>query len=169
MNKFFASFIIAMFFAIQPAQAMMDETERDIISYIPDFVKVPEGGVAWDVFGETKEIHTKGKDAQGIDYEIMTPEFSPAMKKLDGQTIVMQGYMFPLEPDEKQNLFLLGPFPVSCPFHYHVGPAMVIEVHAAKPIEFSYDPIDIRGRLELVPKDIETETFYRLHDAVVVN
>lgn len=145
------------------------EIERNILSYIPDFVKVPEGGVAWEFLAETKEILQTGEDDQGIDYEIRVPDFPEALKKLDGQSIVIQGYMFPLEPQEKQGLFLLGPFPLSCPFHYHVGPSMVIEVHALKPIEFSYEPVDIKGRLELVPKDVETEVFYRLHDAVIVN
>lgn len=158
-----------MIFIAVPAYAAMDETERDMASYIPDFVKVPEGGISWDPFTQTKEILKSGKDEQGMDYEFKMPGFSEAIKKLDGQTVIIQGYMFPLEADEKQGEFLFGPFPVSCPFHYHVGPAMVIEVHAKKPIKFSYDPIDIKGRLELVPEDKDSEVFYRLHDAVVID
>lgn len=162
--------LLCLFMIISfPAYAMMDESERDIASYIPDFVKVPHGGVSWDVFTQTKEITTSGKDEQGMDYEFKMPGFSDAIKKLDGQEVIMQGYMFPLEAEEKQSEFLFGPFPVSCPYHYHVGPSMVIEVHAKKPIKFSYEPIDIKGRLELVPKDMETEVFYRIYDAVEVN
>ncbi len=168
--------VCAVFLITQPAYAVMDEaeievdeTERDIASYIPDFVQVPKGGLSWDIFTKTKEIMVSGKDEQGMDYEFKMPEFSDDMRKLNGQTILMQGYMFPLEADEKQGTFLFGPFPVSCPFHYHVGPALMIEVKAKKPIKFSYEPINIKGRLELIPKDMDTEVFYRLHDAVIEN
>lgn len=168
MKLFCILFFVVFTFHAHSAYALTNETNRDVLSYLPDFVKTPEGGVSWDFFTTTKEITESGKDGQGMDYEIMVPGFSKEMKALDGQTIVMQGYMFPLEAEEKQGLFLFGPFPLSCPYHYHVGPAMVIEVHAKVPIVFSYDPVNIRGRLELIPKDIETETFYRLHDAVEI-
>lgn len=159
---------IMLFFSPHSAHALTNETNRDVLSYLPDFVKTPEGGISWDLFTTTRETPESGKDEQGMDYEIMVPGFSKEMKAMDGQTIVMQGYMFPLEAEETQGLFLFGPFPLSCPYHYHVGPAMVIEVHAKEPIAFSYEPVNIRGRLELIPKDIETETFYRLHDAVEI-
>lgn len=168
MKLFFTFCFIAFIACGHPAHALTSETNRDVLSYLPDFVKTPDGGVSWDLFTTTKEITESGKDAQGMDYEIMVPGFSKEMKALNGQTIVMQGYMFPLEAEETQGLFLFGPFPLSCPYHYHVGPAMVIEVHAKEPIAFSYEPVNIRGRLELIPKDIETETFYRLHDAVEI-
>ena len=44
--------------------------------------------------------------------------------------------MFPLEQDEKQKLFLLGPFPVSCPYHPHISANLIIEVHAEKSNSF---------------------------------
>ena len=49
------------------------------------------------------------------------------------------------------------------------APVAAKEVKAKKPIKFSYEPINIRGRLELIPKDMDTEVFYRLHDAVIEN
>ena len=77
--------------------------------------------------------------------------------------------MFPLEQDDKQSLFLLGPFPLSCPYHPHTQSNLLIEVHADKPVLFSYDAINIRGKLELVPKDDEYNMFYRLKNAVLIN
>lgn len=74
--------------------------------------------------------------------------------------------MFPLDETENQKLFLFGPFPLSCPFHYHVTPSLVLEVHADKhSVKFSYDPVVMTGTLELVPDDPEYSTFYRLKDA----
>ena len=78
--------------------------------------------------------------------------------------------MFPLESEEAQKKFLLGPFPASCPFQYHVGPPLVIEVNAENnPVNFDYEPVTIQGTLKLVHDDPEFSTFYRLHEAVKVD
>ena len=74
--------------------------------------------------------------------------------------------MFPLEATHDQKLFLFGPFPVSCPFHYHVGPSLVLEVNAGEsPVAFDYEPIVIAGTLHLVENDPEYSVFYRLKNA----
>jgi uncharacterized protein len=142
-----------------------DAATRTIMDYIKDYVDIPPGATDWKVFGKTKEINIEGKTKDGYDTQYYKPEFTPELKALDGKEVTIKGYMFPLGPGEKQNLFLFGPFPVNCPFHYHVGPSLVIEVHAdADPVRFSYDPIVLKGKLELVPKDEENSTFYRLID-----
>jgi hypothetical protein len=141
-----------------------DATNRGIFSYIPDFVKTPHGGVSWDLFAKTQEIPYSETDPNGLVNEGFRPKFSKDMKALDGQKIIMQGYMFPLEESAKQRNFLFGPFPINCPYHYHVGPALVIEAHAKKPIGFTYEPITITGILELVPRDDYYNVFYRLKD-----
>ena len=47
-----------------------------------------------------------------------------------------------------------------------MGPSLVIEVHADNhPVEFDYEPVTIKGTLELVSDDPEYSTFYRLTDA----
>lgn len=138
-----------------------------IVESIPKYVTTPQGGLAWKVLAKTqeKELIT-GKFEDG-DIISVRPEFPDAVKSLDGKTVLMQGYMFPLEQAEKQTRFLFGPFPASCPYHYHVGPNMVIEVHAKDPITFSFDPLTLSGRLELVPADDEFNIFYRIKDAAV--
>ena len=83
------------------------------------------------------------------------------IKKYNGKTVTVMGFMFPLEQSEKQKKFLIGPYPLSCPFHYHVGPSQVIEISSDKAIDFSFDPITIKGRLE-VKYNKETGTFYYL-------
>jgi hypothetical protein len=175
--RFFLLYLIIFVSSLTPAFALEaielgdpDAPTRGIFSYIPDFVKTPEGGVSWDLFTKTKEIPYEEKDADGFINSGFKPGFSADLKKLNGQSIVMQGYMFPLDENEKQSYFLFGPFPINCPFHYHVGPALVIEVHTgAKPIRFTFDPITIRGDLELVPIDRETNTFYRLKNTEFVS
>lgn len=140
-------------------------TVDDLRANVDNFVKTPQGGIAWSTFAETKEIPYKFKGVDDSEGEGLKPEFSPSIKALDGKDVTVQGYMFPLGQDEKQTEFLLGPFPVSCPFHYHVSASMVIEVHPRAPMVFSYDPITIKGRLELVSRDDEFNVFYRLKDA----
>ncbi len=142
-----------------------DAANRTLMDYIKDYVDVPKGATDWKVFGKTKEINIEGKTKDGYDTQYYKPGFTPELKALDGKEVTIKGYMFPLGPGEKQNLFLFGPFPVNCPFHYHVGPSLVIEVHAdADPVRFSYDPIILKGKLQLVPKDEENSTFYKLVD-----
>ena len=146
-----------------------DAPTRTLEDYIKKYVDVPKGATDWKVFGQTKSINVEGKTKDGMDYQYFKPEFTPAVKALDGQQITVKGFMFPLNSTDKQHLYLIGPFPVNCPFQYHVGPSLVIEVHADKnPVKFTYDPITITGKLELVTKDPEFSTFYRLRDATLV-
>ena len=143
--------------------------EYNLLSNIDDFVKVPKGGVHWKVFGETIMKEYTFFDKEGNEWIGVRPEFKDQIKKLDKQNILIQGYMFPLEQDEKQKLFLLGPFPISCPYHPHISANLIIEVHAVSPIIFSYDAVNIKGKLELVPKDDDYNVFFRLRDAQLVN
>ena len=148
------------------AQPAYDSETMTIVDYIDEFIDIPAGAIDWKTLGETGETESTAKDEQGTEYTYVKPAFTPAVKALDGQIVTIKGYIFPLDGDEKQKQFLIGPFPVSCPFHYHVGPALIVEVNAAAhPVKFSYDPVIIRGRMEIVHDDPEFSTFYRLHDA----
>ena len=146
-----------------------DAPTRTIEDYIKDFVDIPKGGTDWKVFGKTKEVEASEMGADGIESVFYTPVFPPEVKALDGKEITIRGFMFPLDSTEKQKLFLIGPFPLNCPYQYHVGSALVIEVHADNdPIAFSYDPVTIKGTMELVSKDPEFSVFYRLKNATQV-
>lgn len=139
------------------------EKTMTIEDYIEDFVDVPENGTNWKLLGTTKEITIETKTDDGFDLIYAKPEFQKEVKALDGKEIILKGFMFPLDGTPDQKLFLFGPFPLSCPFRYHVGPALVVEVHADKnPVTFDYDPVTLKGTLELVPDDPEYSVFYRL-------
>ena len=140
----------------------------NFMDVIPDFVQTPKDGISWSVFNDTKEHEFTYQQDEEYDYIGLRPEFSEEMKQLEGSEILIQGYMFPLGQEEKQNMYLLGPFPLSCPYHYHVPPKLIIEVHAKSPEKFSYDAVNVRGTLELVPKDDEYNVFYRLRDAEIL-
>jgi hypothetical protein len=171
MMKFFILMTVFLLTAAGPARALTmeegsSETTKTIMDYIEDYVDIPEGAVDWKTFGTTKEVMVKTKTEDGYDWEYYKPEFQEDLRKLDGQKIIVKGFMFPLDSTEAQKLFLFGPFPVSCPFQYHVGPSLVLEVHADDhPVTFNYDPVVLEGTLQLVNEDPENNTFYRLINA----
>lgn len=142
--------------------------QDDLLSNIEDFVDIPEGGVSWQTFGETGMDEYTMIDKEGYEWLGVRPKFKEEVKELDGKEILIQGYMFPLEQSEKQSLFLLSPFPVSCPYHPHVSSNLTIEVYAKNPILHSYDAINIKGKLELVQKDNLYNIFFRLRDSIMV-
>ena len=168
--KILHTLLIILFF-VRPSYALTTEESnhdinRTMIDNIKDFVDIPKGGLDWKLFGTTKEIDIETVTEDGYDSKYTKPEFQPELKLLNGKEVKIKGYMFPLNEAEKQKLFLFGPFPLSCPFLYHVGPSLVIEVEAnKKPIKFDYEPITIIGKLELVAEDPEYSVFYRIKDA----
>ena len=143
--------------------------QNDLLSNVDDFTDMPVGGTSWEFFGETGMIEYSYKDDKGYDWLGFRPEFKEKIKKLDGEEILIQGYMFPLDQGEKQSRFLLGPFPISCPYHPHVSSNLTIEVHAKNPILYTYDAVNIRGELELVKSDNLFNIFYRLKNSKIVN
>jgi hypothetical protein len=157
-----------------PAQALTledgaDAPTRGIEDYIKDYVDTPKGALNWKQLGKTKIIDIETKDADGMDVQYFKPDFPAEVKSLAGQKITIKGFMFPLDETEDQKTFIFGPFPLNCPFQYHVQSNLVIEVHADNhPVAFTYDPVSLEGTLELVPEDKENGTFYRLNDARIV-
>ncbi|MAI76845.1 MAG: hypothetical protein CBC25_06275 [Pelagibacteraceae bacterium TMED65] len=140
----------------------------DLISNIDEFINLPDGGTPWDVFGETGMNEYTFEDKEGYEWTGVRPEFSSEIKLLENKKILVQGYMFPLDLSDKQKTFLLLPFPISCPYHVHASSNLIIEVHAKKPVNYSYEAINLSGKLELVPDDDLYNIFFRLKEAKVV-
>lgn len=163
-----------LFFAPVTAHALTQEEGSDaptrgIEDFIKDYVDVPAGATDWKVFGKTKSVSVETKDSEGLDIQYYKPAFTPELKALSGKKIKIKGFMFPLDETEDQKNFLFGPFPLNCPFQYHVQSNLVIEVRADNnPVAFTYDPVTLEGILELVPEDMQNSTFYRLKDARAV-
>jgi len=127
-------------------------------------LEVTGDAIPWKVFAKTKEKEECRTDKEGYDYCLVKPRYSSELKDLDGKEVTLMGFMFPLEQSDKQKNFLFGPYPLSCPFHYHTRPSQVVEVLAEKPIPFSYDPITLKGRLSLRYNE-QTQVFYYLENA----
>ena len=89
----------------QDEDQLFQQYNLDLLSNIDEFINLPEGGTPWDVFGETVMHEYKFQDEEGFDWVGVRPEFDEKIKMLENRNILMQGYMFPLDQDEKQKLF----------------------------------------------------------------
>ncbi len=170
--KLFLSLLFIFYFNFNSSflnSQIIDESdnipEDDLLSYVEDFIDLPKGGTSWKLFGETSMDEYQIIDKDGNEWIGVKPIFNEQIKRINSKRILVQGYMFPLEQSEEQSMFLLGPFPLSCPYHPHTPSNLLIEVHAKNPIVFSYNAVNIKGKLELVPKDDDYNIFFRLRDA----
>ena len=128
-------------------------------------LKVTGDAIPWEIFATTTEHEScTQKDEDGYDICLIKPEYGKAIKPFHATKVTLMGYMFPLEQSEKHKNFLIGPYPLSCPFHYHASPTQMVEVFADKGIALSYDPIKLEGVLELRYNE-ETGVFYYLNNA----
>lgn len=161
MFKSLVASIFCLFFSLSALavdfEPGMEEYGAQYYDLIP---KAPLGGVNWKTLfsiGEKEVVEG------GLTY--YKPLFSPAVKKLGGKKIKVNGFMFPLDMTENQKHFLLSAFPPSCPFHAPGGPKHIIEVYVEDGIEFTYDPLIIEGELELLEFDKEEGLYYRMSQA----
>lgn len=100
--------------------------------------------------------------------EFEKPIFTPAVKALQGKSIIIPGYMVPFENGIKGSHFMVSSMPLNACFFCGVGgPETVIEVHAKEPVTFNEKPIEVKGILKLNEKDPE-KMIYILEQAEIV-
>lgn len=117
----------------------------------------PAGTIPWELLQQAKTVQ-KGERKFG-------PEFTRAIRDLDRQQVKLYGFMMPLDQSARQKRFLLASFPPHCAFCLPGGPESIVEVLADKPIEFTYEPIVVAGRLAVLDDDV---VYYRLTNAAAV-
>ena len=93
------------------------------------------------------------------------PVFSPQVRALDGKEVELTGFIIPFEGLFSPQHVMLSFMPVEiCYFCGQSGPETVVEVFLLESIEYTKEPIRVRGRLELVEEPLET-LMYVLRDA----
>ncbi len=103
-----------------------------------------------------------------LGFKVDVPVFSDEIKALEGQEVVVRGYIIPVEGYKSHKEFIFSAFPYNmCFFCGGAGPETVMEIYAKHPVEFTAEPITLRGRLELNATDIN-RLMYALHDAEMV-
>ena len=71
------------------------------------------------------------------------------MRTLAGRRITIQGYIRPLEADDRTTHFLISPYTPVCFFHPPAEPKEVIELRRDRPIPAGYHRVEITGVLTL--------------------
>ena len=111
---------------------------------------------------------TKFDDMLGIDVQV--PKFSPAVRKLEGKTITLQGYILPLEGRRSQKYFIFSAYPYNlCYFCGGAGIESVAEVYCKEPIKYTTKMITIRGTLSLNGSGDLDKMIYTLSNVELVD
>ena len=117
----------------------------------------PAGTIPWPLLQSTKTVQKPDKK--------FGPSFPKAVKELDKQQVKLYGFMLPLDQAKKQKRFLLSAFPPHCSFCMTGGPESLVEVLADPPIDFTFEPVVVAGRMSVLDDDI---VYYRLSNAASV-
>jgi len=117
----------------------------------------PPGTVPWQLLQAAKTVQKSDKT--------FGPLFTPEIRKLDKQSVKIYGFMMPLDQSRLQKRFLIASFPPHCAFCLPGGPESMVEVIADKPVEFTYEPITVAGRMAVLDDDV---VYYRLTNAAAV-
>lgn len=108
---------------------------------------------------------TKGRDALG---EYNKPVFSEAVKSLRNKSVVLPGYMVPLENATSSATIMLSSLPLNACFFCGVGgPETVVEVNLKTKTSWLEEPIEVKGILRLNDRDPD-QMIYVLDDAEVL-
>jgi hypothetical protein len=118
----------------------------------------PPGTVPWEILQQAKTVQKADKK--------YGPVFTKEIQSLDKRDVKLYGFMMPLDQSRMQKRFLLASFPPHCSFCMPGGPESMVEVLADKPIEFTYEPIVVAGRMAVLENDV---VYYRLTNASSVS
>lgn len=107
------------------------------------------------VWKTLSKITFKKEYNEMMGFKVDVPVFSEEVKALEGKEITVKGYIIPVEGYKGHKEFIFSAFPYNmCFFCGGAGPETVMEVYADEAIEYTAEPITIRGKLELNTDDI---------------
>jgi hypothetical protein len=121
--------------------------------------------ISWEIL---KDVTFKKKWYEKESIFMLFPTFGPNVKKVENKTVLIKGYMVPVDPESNQ--YVLSAYPYSmCFFCGGAGPESVMGLKLKKNRKFKTDEIHMfKGTLELNVNDIY-ELNYILTDAEVVD
>lgn len=112
----------------------------------------------WDTLYKTK-VRLNEKDGT------YSATFPDEVRKLDGQTIKISGFILPLESSKKFKHFLLSKRTPTCPFCPPGAPNEIIEIYTDKDTDWTGDLVTYEGRCALTENE-EMGIFFKMVDAV---
>lgn len=128
---------------------------------LPSLPAPPPGVTSWDMLGKASVLF-----GEELGHETVTTLIPPEIEALDGTTVKLMGFMFPIDAEPELRRFLLVEYPADCPFCLAgmVEPSRMVEVEAGPPIPWHDEAVIVAGRLEIVREDADG-LVYRLHEA----
>jgi hypothetical protein len=117
-----------------------------------------DGTVPWRTLAEVEAVPGRGK---------LVPKFSNAILSLDNKDVRIYGFIIPLDLGADQTHFLISAVPSHCPFCMPAGPDAIVEVLSTKPVQYSFEPVLVMGKLAVL-KDDPSGLLYRMTDATPV-
>jgi hypothetical protein len=124
-----------------------------IISTLFGFQLALPTPISWKIL---KDVKFQNKYFKELDENLLFPTFGESVRKLEGKSVSIKGYMIPV--DVSSGLYVVSALPMSsCFFCGGSGPESVIEVNFKKKgLKFKTDEQrTIKGILKLNDKDIE--------------
>ena len=133
--------ITFLFFGFLLNVALFAQVEQDEV----------EPTSAWQTLGK---VTFKKQYDDLLGFKIDIPVFSETVRAIDGDEITLRGYIVPTQGYKSHNEFVFSAFPYNmCFFCGGAGPETVIEVVTVEAIEYTADPIIIKGKLALNDED----------------
>lgn len=101
------------------------------------------------------KITYKKEYDEALGMKIDIPVFGNEVKALSGKEVTVKGYIIPTDGYKSQKEFVFSAFPYNmCFFCGGAGPETVMEVNASNPIQYTSEPIYLKGILRLNGTDI---------------
>lgn len=146
----------AGFACTSPALALSLETAPAIVA---DHLRVPapavDGALDWD------QLATAG---ESMFRDGTISRFPAALRQLDGQEVVLAGFMMPFRDGVQHSEFMLAGMQFHCTSCMLGDLRRIVAVKAARPVTYAERPLAIRGRLHLL-EDGASPLYYRLETA----
>ncbi|MEQ8702730.1 MAG: hypothetical protein RIC19_02360 [Phaeodactylibacter sp.] len=122
-------------------------------------------GTTWKTLAK---ITFKKEYNEMMGFKVDVPVFSEDVLAMEGKIVDVRGYIIPVEGYKGHKEFIFSAYPYNmCFFCGGAGPETVMEVFANESIEYTAEPITIRGKLELNADDIN-RLIYALTDVTRV-
>ncbi len=136
-----------------------------LLSFFFSFVALSQfsdSGKNWKALADVK--YDKSQDEYG---EIYVPKFGEGVKKMNGKTVSLKGFIVPFEGMFEPKHIILSSLPVaSCFFCGGSGPETVAEAYLNEAVKYTAKPVTVTGRLELNDTDYD-QLMYVLKNAKV--
>ena len=99
-----------------------------IMLAFPLFFSNAEREVTWD---DLSDVTFEERYVEELEVNFLYPSFGNKVKNIEGQSIVLKGYLLALDPDDDYYILSKNPF-ASCFFCGAAGPETIVELNIVK-------------------------------------